>query len=84
MKKEFYTITEFAQILGISRVAVFNKIKKGNINASKIGNMFVIPKKELDFILGKELSKEQEKQIDMAMDKAMEDYRETFELLGKV
>ncbi len=84
MKKEFYTITEFAKILGISRVAIFNKIKKGEIKAERLGNMHAIPKEELDFALGKELSEDQKKEIDMAMDKAVKDYGETFELLGKI
>jgi len=28
--KDFYTTTELASLLGISRIAVFNRIKKGN------------------------------------------------------
>ena len=35
--KKYYTVKELADILGISRVAVFNKIKKGEIKAEKAG-----------------------------------------------
>ena len=45
--KEFYTTKELAELLGISRVAVFNKIKKGDIKAQKMGRNFVIFKKDI-------------------------------------
>ncbi|MHA1491972.1 MAG: helix-turn-helix domain-containing protein [Promethearchaeota archaeon] len=45
--KDFYTTTELAKILKISRIAVFNKIKKGEIKAQKMGRNFVIFKKDL-------------------------------------
>lgn len=45
--KGFYTTTELAKLLGISRIAVFNRIKKGAIKAQKIGRNFIIFKKDL-------------------------------------
>lgn len=45
--KDFYTTAELAEILGISRVAVFKKIKSGAIKAQKIGRNFVIFKKDI-------------------------------------
>lgn len=47
-KKDFYTTAELAELLGISRIAVFNKIKNGDINAQKMGRNFVIFKKNID------------------------------------
>jgi len=44
--KDFYTTKELAGILGISRIAVFKRIKKGAIKARKIGRNFAIFKKE--------------------------------------
>jgi excisionase family DNA binding protein len=46
--KEFYTTKELAELLGISRVAVFNKIKKGDIKAQKMGRNFIIFKKDVE------------------------------------
>lgn len=46
-QKDFYTTAELAKLLGISRIAVFNKIKKGDIKAQKIGRNFVIFKKDI-------------------------------------
>lgn len=45
--KEFYTTKELAELLGISRIAVFNRIKKGSIRAQKMGRNFVIFKKDI-------------------------------------
>ncbi|MBN2197695.1 helix-turn-helix domain-containing protein [Candidatus Wolfebacteria bacterium] len=45
--KDFYTTAELAKVLGISRVAVFKKIKNGLIKAQKIGRNFVIFKKDI-------------------------------------
>ncbi len=46
-QKDFYTTAELAKILGISRVAVFKKIKNGTIKAQKIGRNFVVFKKDI-------------------------------------
>jgi len=81
--KDFYTISELAGILGISRVAVFKKIKSGQIQAIKIGSIFAIPKKELESILGKTLSKEQKKVIDEGVRKTVKEYGQTLKLLGQ-
>lgn len=54
--KDFYTTKELAEIIGISRVAVFKKIKNGTIKAQKIGRNFVIFKKDnggLEVLLSK-------------------------------
>lgn len=45
--EKFYTTKELAELLGISRVSVFNKIKKGDIKAQKMGRNFVIFKKDV-------------------------------------
>lgn len=52
-EKEFVSTGELAEILGISRIAVFKRIKRGEIKAVKVGRNFVIKKSDLDrrFIL---------------------------------
>ena len=44
-KKEYYSTIELAQKLGISRVAVFKKIKNRRIEAYKCGRNYIIPVK---------------------------------------
>lgn len=80
--KKFLTTTELAELLGISRIAVFKKIKKGEIKAEKIGRNFVIHKKDLGIILGKVLSKKDKLEIEKAVKKVIKEYGETLRLLG--
>ncbi len=80
--KQFLSTTELAKILGISRVAVFKKIKKGEIKAAKVGRNFVIDKKDLGNILGKELTKKEKSEIEKAVKKTVKEYGETLRLLG--
>lgn len=44
MGDRYISTTETAKILGISRVAVFKKIKSGQIKAEKIGRNFIVDK----------------------------------------
>lgn len=81
--KRFFSTTELAKMLGISRVAVFNKIKSGQIKAVKVGRNFVIDKKDLGSILGKALSKKQKTEIEKAVKKTVKEYGETLRMLGQ-
>lgn len=47
VKKDFYTTAELAKILGISRIAVFKRIKNGTIKAQKIGRNFIVFEKDI-------------------------------------
>jgi excisionase family DNA binding protein len=82
-KKEYITIAELAKMLGISRIAVFNKVKKGQIKAEKIGRNYAILKSYVEEILGKELGKSDKDEIDKAVHKTVKEYGETLRLLGK-
>lgn len=80
--KRFFSTTELAKILGISRIAVYKKIKKGEIMAMRVGRNFVIDKKDLGNILGKELTEKEKKEIEKAVKKVVKEYRETLRLLA--
>lgn len=80
--KDVITTTELADILGISRIAVFNKIKRGQINAIRIGRNYVIPLKTLSNALGKTISENQKKEIEEAVKKTVKDYGDILKLLG--
>jgi len=43
MEREFYSIPEAAAILGISRIAVFKKVKKGQLAALRFGRNWAVP-----------------------------------------
>lgn len=83
MEKKFITTLELAKMLGISRIAVFKKIKSGKIKASKIGRNYAIEKKNLDNILGTHLSQDDKKNIGVLVKKTIKEYGQTLKLLGK-
>ena len=48
MKEDYLTPTQLARMMGLSRQAVIDKIKKGLIDATKVGHQYIIDKKELE------------------------------------
>jgi len=82
-KNGYITIPQLAKILGISRIAVYKKVKKGEIKAIRIGRNFAIPKKYIADILGKELKEKDKKEIDKAIKKTVKEYGEVLKLLGR-
>lgn len=82
-EKKFLSTAELAKILGISRVAVFKKIKEGKINAIKVGRNFVIDRADLEEILGEVLKNSEKKEIDDAVKKTVKEYGRTLKLLGR-
>ena len=81
--KEYISIKELAKILGISRIAVYKKVKKGQIKAIRIGRSFAIPKKELVDTVGRPLKEKEKKEIDEAVKKTVKEYGEVLKLLGR-
>lgn len=81
--KTYYSITEIAKILGISRVAVFNKIKAGKIKAIKIGRMYAIPQSEYSYVLGTILTDSQKKIITEGVKKTVREYGDVLKKLGQ-
>jgi len=81
-KSEYITIPQLARILGLSRVAVYKKVKKGQIKAIRIGRNYAIPQKYVANILQKASNQEDKKQIDAAVKKTVKEYGEVLRLLG--
>jgi len=81
-KTGYLTIPQLAKILGMSRIAVYKKVKKGQIKAVKIGRTYAIPQKQVLTILGKALAEEDKKQIDAAVKKTIKEYGQVLKLLG--
>jgi len=71
-----------AEILGISRIAIYKKVKRGEIKAVRIGRNYAIPEARISEILGKNLSKRTKRIIDEAVRKTVRDYGEVLRMLG--
>jgi excisionase family DNA binding protein len=82
-KTKYITIPQLAKMLGISRIAVYKKVKSGQIKATRIGKNYVISDKDITHILGGKLSEKGKKQIDAAVEKVIAEYGELLQMLGK-
>ncbi len=83
MRKELYSTAEAAKILGISRIAVFQKIQSGAIQAMKVGRNYVIEKDHILELVGETLGKDRKQDIEMVVNKAMDEYGDALRKLGR-
>ncbi len=81
--KEYLSIPEAARMLGISRIALYRKVKSGIIKAEKIGRNYAIPKKNIKDTIGSELSEASKTEIDKAVHRTVKEYGEVLKLLGR-
>lgn len=72
-KSQFVTPTQLAKMLGITRVAIHQKIKKGEIKADNIGDSskptYLIPKSSLSSELQERIQNEQKKNTEKVLKK---------------
>ncbi|MDD5428217.1 MAG: helix-turn-helix domain-containing protein [Candidatus Omnitrophica bacterium] len=84
---KYISIAELAKRLGISRIAVYKKVKKGDIKAIKIGRSYAIPTNAIDKkarnVKGRPLRDEDKKIIEKAVRKTVQEYGEVLKKLGK-
>ncbi len=81
--KGFITIPELARLLGVSRITVYNRVKKGKIPATRVGRIYVITDRTTREILGRRLSARSKRQIDAAVRRAVEEYGQVLKRLGR-
>ena len=81
--EKYITIPELAKLLGVSRIAIYNRVKKGQIPAKKIGRTYIITDETVAEILGREVTAKEKKLIDAAVDRTVREYGEVLKLLGK-
>lgn len=85
-KAKYVSVAELAKMLGISRVAVFKRIKKGQIPAERIGHSYAI---SVDFVSSiihdknKQLTEENKNDIEKTVKKVIREYGETLKRLGR-
>ena len=82
-KHRYITIPELAKLLGVSRIAIYNRVKKGQIPAIKIGRTYAITDQTIANILGKEVTSSGKKRIDAAVRKTVREYGEVLKKLGR-
>ena len=80
----YLSLKEVADIMGISRIAVYKKVKKGEIKAERIGRSFAVKKSELGGSSEKKLGDGDKKEIDLAIKKTVDEYGEALKQLGSL
>ncbi|MFC1538164.1 helix-turn-helix transcriptional regulator [Candidatus Latescibacterota bacterium] len=81
-KNKFIKIPELAKYLGLSRTTIYNRVKKGDIPAEKVGRTYSITDKTINEILGKELTAKEKKMIEAAVERTVREYGEVLIMLG--
>lgn len=81
-KKEYISTSELAKLLGVSRVAIFKKIKSGKIKAFKVGRNYVVPIKEFWTAMGTFISSEKKIEMDKVVKRAVKEYGDALRKLG--
>ncbi len=81
--EKYITIPELAKLLGVSRIAIYKRVKKGQIPATKIGRTYVITDQTIASILGKRVTKRGKEQIDIAVHKIVLEYGEVLKQLSE-
>ena len=80
---DYITIPKLAEMLNVSRQAVFNWVKIGKIRASKVGGTWIIDDPDLSHILGGKVTEKQKQEIQTVVLKAVKQYGELFKRLSK-
>lgn len=78
-----YSVKQVADMMGLSRITIFNYIKKGKLKAQKIGRGYVISESDVAEITNKELTVSSKKEIEKGVRRVLKEYGETIKLLGK-
>ena len=78
-ENKYLSTQQAADFLGISRVAVLKRIKKGKIKAQKVGRNYIIRRGDLTG----EITADVKQEIDSIVKKAVREYGPAFKLLGK-
>jgi len=82
-EKNYYTVKELADIMGLSRITIFKRIKAGKIKAEKIGRDYIIYKNDLKEMFSNNLTKDDKIIIKNALKIVLNEYGDTIRMLGK-
>ena len=70
-------------MLGVSRIAVYKKVKAGKIPATKVGRIHVISDPVVRQVLKKGLSAYDKRRVDRAVKRVVRDYGDVLKRLAK-
>jgi len=80
--QEYFSIPEVARLMGVSRIYIYALVKKGSIQAIRIGRNYAISKKNLDVLLRLTLSDKEKDTISAGVNKTIREYGDVLKQLG--
>jgi excisionase family DNA binding protein len=81
---DLLSIPQAAKVLGISRIALYKRVKNGQIRATRVGKkIYFIRRQDLPDVFATNLTATQKKDIKKGVSKVVTEYGETLKLLGK-
>lgn len=80
--KTYFSTTEAAKILGMSRIAVFKKIKSGKLPADRFGRNYLITRDSLVYHAGL-LTPKRKKELSADVRKIINQYGEVLKKLAR-
>jgi excisionase family DNA binding protein len=83
VKERAVTIPQLAKMLGLSRIAVYKKVKAGQIPATKVGRFYVISDRTVNEVLNKSLRARDKQRVDRAVKKVVRDYGDVLKRLAR-
>jgi excisionase family DNA binding protein len=81
-KKLWLGVKEVSELLGVSRMTVIRKIKKGEIDAERVGNTYMIHRHKLPGIF-REASPVERKKVQGAVERVIREYQDVLKRLGR-
>ena len=78
-QKKYITLPQYAKLLGMTRQAIWYRVKKGEIPAQKIGGIYVVNVSALT----KTITDKNKDQIKAGVKKIATEYKELLEWLSK-
>lgn len=82
-EKKYLTIPEVAKILGISRIAVYKKVRNGQMKAVKIGRNYAVASELVTGGADKKISGRDIDTTERAVKRTVAEYGEALKLLGQ-
>jgi excisionase family DNA binding protein len=82
MQRAMKTIPELANDLGLSRVAVYKKVKSGQIPATRVGRYYVISSQTAKSLSQQTINQQDLDWIDAAVKKVVQEYGTVFKWLS--
>lgn len=77
------SIPQLAREMGLSRVTIWNRVKSGQIHATKVGRSYVIPSRTVKRLLQREITPARQQRIDGAVKKVVAEYGELLKWLSR-